>query len=85
MEDKNPYCCYAWSIMLGIPRYRHTVYLVAYIMEGCYRSPHRTIDRLVEAYADFVPTDGKPWSNEEPALEFPQVETVPKLNFSQMS
>lgn len=41
------------------PRYRFTATLISLILEGGYRTPHRTIDAYVEAFTGFTPTDGE--------------------------
>ena len=70
---------------LPFARYRHTATLITLILQGGYRSPHRTIDKYVDAYTGFRPTDGKIWADREPPLPGGFIDPwVTKLNFEKM-
>jgi hypothetical protein len=71
---------------LPFTRYRFTATLISLILEGGYQSPHRTIDKYVEEFTCFRPTDGKDWSDREPNI--PSIfigDIVTKLGFDKMS
>ena len=71
---------------LPFVRYRNTATLITLILQGGYRSPHRTIDEYVEAHTGFRPTDGKIWADRESPLPTGFISgSVTKLNFEKMS
>ena len=65
-------------------RYRSTATLILLLLVGGYRSPHRTIDKYVEAFTDFKPTDARYWTDQEDVLPFHVESMVTKLNFNKM-
>ena len=52
----------------NLPRYRITAALNLLLMQGGYKSPHRTINIYVTTYTAFRPNDGGPWVGAEPNL-----------------
>jgi hypothetical protein len=72
-------------VLTSSARYRSTATLVSLIIQAGYRSPHRTIDKYVEAFTDFKPSDGSRWTQDEPELLSGFTAEVTKLNFDKMS
>ncbi|PVF94282.1 hypothetical protein CPB86DRAFT_740793 [Serendipita vermifera] len=68
-------------------RYRSTANLIVILLLGGYKCPHRTINRIVEAYASFKPTEAVDWVKEEPYFphEINISEEIPKLNLDKLS
>ena len=63
------YDFYVASSMLTMRlRYRSTATLVTLLLEVGYLSPHRTLNRYVEAFTNFRPSDGAQWVVDEPEL-----------------
>jgi len=68
-------------------RYRSTASFISLLLEFGLECPHRILDKYVEAFTDFRPTDGKYLTNREPPLP-PNVEikeSVNKLKLEKMS
>lgn len=68
-------------------RYRSTATLISLVLEAGHLCPHRTIDKYVEAFTNFRPTDGKSWTDLEPEfpLGFDLKSKVIKLDSEHMS
>src|SRR5258708_37338815 len=66
-------------------RYRFTATLILLLLQGRYRGPHRTINRYVEAFTGFQPTDRKDSTDPEPQLLPGFRVQISKLKFSKMS
>ncbi|PVF94287.1 hypothetical protein CPB86DRAFT_49890 [Serendipita vermifera] len=67
-------------------RYRSTATLIVLLLLGGYKCPHRTIGKIVEAYASFKPTEAVDWVKKEP--DFPPINIaveVPKLKLDKLS
>jgi hypothetical protein len=58
-----------------VSRYRSTAVLITLILEGGFCCPHRTLDKYVEVFTGFRPTDGKRWTD-PPVLPEPPLSPV---------
>jgi hypothetical protein len=67
-------------------RYRITATFVSLILMVGYLSPHKTLNRYVEVFANFKPTDGEQWTVTEQNLPDKSIfeDLVTKLNFDKL-
>jgi len=77
------------SVLTTTPtRYRSTAYLVSLLLQGGYNSPHKTIDKYVQTFTDFLPSDGLRWIGNEPELPADlsfEVAKASRMDFGKMS
>ena len=72
---------------LPFARYRFTATLIFLLLQGGYKCPHQTIDKYVQVFTGFEPTDGTHWTDNEPKLQLETgfiTDRVTKLSFDKL-